>query len=32
VEALATERDYDALFREVGGTLWRATYAYTGGR
>jgi RNA polymerase sigma-70 factor, ECF subfamily len=25
-------RDYDAIWRESGATLWRAIYAYSGGR
>jgi RNA polymerase sigma-70 factor (ECF subfamily) len=27
-----TERDYTALYRQVGPQLWRAIYAYSGGR
>jgi RNA polymerase sigma-70 factor (ECF subfamily) len=26
------DRDYDELFRDAGGPLWRALYAYSGGR
>jgi len=26
------ERDYDDLFRDAGRPLWRALYAYSGGR
>ena len=32
VGAIRRERDYEALYREVGPQLWRAIFAYSGGR
>jgi hypothetical protein len=32
VRAIERERDYAALYREVGPQLWRAILVYTGGR
>ncbi len=29
---METAHDYDAIWRESGVTLWRAVYAYAGGR